>query len=60
MTTQDAIDHYGSIRRLAAALKIWPHAVYRWGKHPPEARQYQLQVLTGGKLKVEGYGSWEN
>jgi hypothetical protein len=54
MTTQEAIDHYGSIRRLAEALKIWPHAIYRWGDHPPEARQYQLQVLTGGKLKAEG------
>jgi len=60
MTTQEAIDHYGSVRRLAKALKIWPHAIYRWGDYPPEARQYQLQVLTGGKLKAEDLQPWES
>ena len=60
MTTQEAIDHYGSVRRLAEALKIWPHAIYRWGDHPPEGRQYQLQVLTDGKLKAEDLQLWES
>lgn len=53
MTTQQAIDHYGSVKALAEALNIWPHVIYRWGEHPPMARQYELQVKTKNKLKAE-------
>jgi hypothetical protein len=38
---------------LAELLGIWPHAIYRWGVFPPPQRQWQLQVLSGGRLKVE-------
>ena len=53
MTTQEAIAHYGGIKELAMELKIWAHVIYRWGKHPPKARQYELEVKTNGKLKAE-------
>lgn len=53
MTTKEAIDYYGGIKQLAAALGIWAHVIYRWGKHPPMARQYELEVKTGGKLKAQ-------
>jgi hypothetical protein len=53
MTTKEAIAHFGSIKKLADALSMWPHVIYRWGEHPPKARQYELEVKTGGKLKAE-------
>lgn len=53
MKTKDAIKHFGSIKRLAEALDIWPHVIYRWGEHPPLARQYELEVKTKGELKAE-------
>lgn len=53
MTTQQAIDHYGSIKGLADALGVWPQVIYRWGEHPPMARQYELQVKTKNKLKAQ-------
>ena len=58
MTTDDIIKHYGGMRE--AMTKLAPHGIYRqmfyaWEKKGvPEGRQYQLHVLTGGKLKVEG------
>jgi hypothetical protein len=56
MTTKEAIAHYGSIKKLADALDMWPHVIYRWGDHPPMARQYELEVKTGGKLRAETNG----
>lgn len=53
MTTADAVKFYGSTKALADVLGIWPHVIYRWGAHPPKARQYELEVKTGGKLKAE-------
>lgn len=53
MTTKDAIAYYGSIKALADALGIWPHVIYRWGEHPPIARQYELEVKTKGALRAE-------
>lgn len=53
MTTKEAIDFFGGVKLLAEALSIWPHVIYRWGENPPMARQYELQVKSGGKLKVE-------
>jgi hypothetical protein len=56
MTSQQAIDYYGGIKQLATELNIWPHVIYRWGDHPPKARQYELEVKTQGKLKAEKDG----
>lgn len=53
MTTQEAIDYYGGIKQLADALGTWPQAIYNWGEKPPEARQYELEVKTKGKLKAD-------
>ena len=53
MKTKEAIQYYGNIKKLADALGMWPHVIYRWGEHPPVARQYELEVKTNGKLKAE-------
>lgn len=53
MTTQEAIDHYRTVKQLADALGIWPHVIYRWGEYPPIARQYEIEVKTKGALKAE-------
>jgi hypothetical protein len=53
MTTDEAIRHFGSKAKLAAALGIWPHGIYKWGERPPMLRQYQIQCLTEGLLKAD-------
>ena len=52
MKTSDAAALFGSKKKLADVLLINPSAVTQWGELVPESRQYQLQVLTKGKLKV--------
>ncbi|MFJ3117850.1 Cro/Cl family transcriptional regulator [Pseudomonas protegens] len=52
MNMNDAIKHFGSKTKLAAALGIHPSAVTQWGDSVPESRQYQIQVMTKGKLKA--------
>ena len=53
MTTSEAIRWAGSRKDLAAVLGIWPHGIYRWGDTPPPARQWQLEALSGGELRVD-------
>jgi transcriptional repressor of cell division inhibition gene dicB len=53
MTTDEAIRHFGSKAKLAAALGILPHGIYKWGERPPILRQYQIQCLTEGLLKAD-------
>lgn len=50
MKTKDAIEYFGDIKSLAAALDMWPHSIYRWGDTVPLQRQYELQVKTKGAL----------
>lgn len=45
------IEHFGSRAALAKALGINRQAVYQWDVVPP-ARAYQIEVLTGGKIKA--------
>lgn len=52
MRTIEAAAFFGSKKKLADALLINPSAVTQWGDLVPEARQYQIQVLTKGKLKA--------
>lgn len=52
MTTNEAIEFFGTRAELARALDIYAGAISQWGDEPPRARQWQLQVLTEGKLKV--------
>lgn len=53
MTTEEAIRHYGTQVKLAAALGIYQSSVSEWGDHPPAARQFQIERLTRGRLKAE-------
>ena len=53
MKTQEAIDYFGGLRKLAQALDVWPQVIYQWGETPPMGRQYELEVKTGGKLKAD-------
>lgn len=53
MTLQEALDHYGSRKALADALGLWPQTVYAWGDSIPLARQYEIEVRTGGTLKAD-------
>ena len=53
MTTQEVLEHYGSVANTAKALGCWPTSLYKWKEHPPKAIQFQLQVITDGELKVE-------
>lgn len=52
MTTKEAIEFFGSRAELARKLEIYNGAITQWGDEPPMARQWQIQVLTKGKLKV--------
>lgn len=52
MKRKKAIDYFGSIPALARALGITYEAVRQWGDIVPELRQYQLEKITGGKLKA--------
>lgn len=54
MKTADVAAHFGGKKKLAEALGIQPSAVSMWGQDVPEARQYQIQVITKGKFKVAG------
>lgn len=53
MKTREAADHFGSKKKLAEALGIQPSAVTMWGETVPISRQYQLQILSSGKLMAE-------
>jgi DNA-binding transcriptional regulator YdaS (Cro superfamily) len=52
MKTQEAIDYYGSLKKLADTLGVWPQVIYQWGENPPMSRQYELEVKTNGVLKA--------
>ncbi len=55
MTPQDAIAFFGSQKKLAAALNIYPQAIRHWtiSGRIPVGRQYQLDAITYGKLKAD-------
>lgn len=53
MKTSDVITYYGSITRAAKALNVSRVSLYKWGEYVPPARQYELEVKTGGKLKSD-------
>jgi hypothetical protein len=55
MTPEKVIDHFESISSTASALGITYESVRKWviqGK-VPQSRQYEIEILTGGKLKAE-------
>lgn len=53
MLTKDAVAFFKGKSKLAQVLKISPAAVSQWGPEVPELRQYQLQALSGGVLKIK-------
>ena len=52
MLTTEVIAFFGGKSKVAAALKVSPAAVSQWDTEPPQSRQYQVQVLTNGKLRA--------
>jgi len=52
MTTQEAVDYFGSIRELALALNISTQSVYKWRGEVPVTTACRLHVMTSGALKV--------
>lgn len=60
MLTSDVVAYYRTRYRVAQALKdagheITERAVYAWGNRVPELRAYQLEEMTGGKLRRTRY-----
>jgi hypothetical protein len=53
MKTEEAIAYYGSLKKLADVLDVWPQVIYQWGEKPPMSRQYELEVKTEGTLKAD-------
>ncbi|HDO1375214.1 TPA: Cro/Cl family transcriptional regulator [Aeromonas veronii] len=57
MKKEDAISYFGSAAELARSLNISEPAVSRWGDIIPKGRAYQIEVLTGGKLKADQHNT---
>ena len=53
MKLSEAIAHFGTEAEMARKLGIRPQAVYQWDGKVPKGRQYQIQILTKGKLKAD-------
>ncbi|MBB1299181.1 Cro/Cl family transcriptional regulator [Pseudoalteromonas sp. NZS71_1] len=57
MKTQDAVDFFGGKAKLANAFNppITKGAITPWvkAKRIPRGRAFELQLITGGKLKVD-------
>ena len=57
MTHDDIIKHYGGQREAMTALAqygIYRQIMDNWRRDGvPELRQFQLYVITGGKLKID-------
>ncbi|MFM5782371.1 Cro/CI family transcriptional regulator [Aeromonas caviae] len=52
MQKHDVLEHFGSITAIARAIGISHAAVSKWSETIPQGRAYQIEVLTGGKLKA--------
>lgn len=52
MKKEEVIEYFGSIKKAAAALDVYPQTIYQWGETVPELMQYKVQVITKGKLKA--------
>lgn len=53
MTYQEAIEHFGTQVRMGEALGIAQPTISQWDRVIPKAYQYQIEVITGGKLLVD-------
>lgn len=53
MTKSEIVEYFGGVQQVADALGITYQSVREWPEdRVPEGRQYQIQVLTKGKLKA--------
>lgn len=52
MTMKQVMSYFGTQAKVAEALKISQAAVAQWGDEVPMLRQYQLERITKGGLKV--------
>lgn len=50
MKTEDVIKTVGGMRVLCEMLRCHRSSVYQWGEFVPEARQYEIEIKTGGEL----------
>lgn len=53
MTTQEAIEYFGGVKELGAALNIWPHGIAHWKDYPPIPQQYHIYVKSNNTLIPE-------
>jgi len=54
MTMKKALKYFGTQAKIAEALKISQAAVSQWGDKVPPLRQYQIERITKGELRVDG------
>lgn len=53
MQKHDVLAHFGSITAIAKAIGVSHAAVSKWDDTIPKGRAYQIEVMTGGKLKAD-------
>lgn len=53
MHKSDVYQHFGGCAGVARALEITTASVASWGEVIPQGRAYQVEVITGGALKVD-------
>jgi transcriptional repressor of cell division inhibition gene dicB len=54
MTYNDLVEHFGSSRQVQEALGISKQLASYWKRAGiPIGRQYEIQVLTGGKFRAD-------
>jgi DNA-binding transcriptional regulator YdaS (Cro superfamily) len=53
MKTNDAIQAFGSIKELAAALAITQPAIYQWGDDVPALRAYQITEILAARTVAQ-------
>jgi len=49
----DVIKHFGGVVETAKALGIKSQSVSGWPDDVPELRAFQIEKITGGKLKAD-------
>lgn len=57
MQKSAVLKHFGTVTATAKALGISHVAVSKWSETIPQGRAYQIEVLTGGKLKASAHGT---
>jgi hypothetical protein len=53
MKTKDAIETFGSIKEIAAALGLTVQAIYAWGEDVPPLRAYQLREIIAQRATAQ-------